>query len=123
MRLPNRVWRPVTAVVVAYAFALFTILTSFAPFPAAAGNDAGVLSIEICHHDGTDPIIPADQSDIGGHCKFCVGNAHAVAALPPGPHPMVVAYAVTLRWTLHRVDIAPLPADFGAQPRGPPIPA
>ena len=123
MRLDSRIWRPLTACVVAYAFALFAILTSFAPFPAAAAIEAGGLSLEICHHDGADPVIPADPSDTGGHCKFCVGNAHAVAALPPGPHPIVVAYACTLRWVLHREDIAPLPADFSAQPRGPPIPA
>jgi len=123
MHLRNRIWRPVTACAVAYAFALFAVLTSFASLSATASTGAGALGFEICQHDGADPGIPADAPDTGSHCKFCVGNAHgAIAALPRPPLPFIVAYASTLRWVLTGEDVAPLPADFGAQPRGPPAP-
>jgi hypothetical protein len=124
MRFRNSIWRASTACVVAYAFALFAVLTSFAPFPAAAGAGEGVLGFEICHQSGTDPLTPADPSGTNDHCKFCIGSAHAgVAALPRSPFPFFVAYVSALRWTLASEDIAPRLALFGAQPRGPPLPA
>jgi hypothetical protein len=117
----KRSWRALTACAAAYALVLYAILASFAPLPAAsAALGASALGFEICHHDGSDPGLPAGQSN-NEHCKLCVANGHAsVAALPRPPLPFIVAYPSKLRWSIISDDVAPLPASFSAQPRGPP---
>jgi hypothetical protein len=121
MNSGKRSWRALTACAAAYALVLYAILASFMPLPAAAVSvGASVLGFEICHHDGSDPAVPAGHSD-NEHCKLCVANGHAsVAALPRPPLPFGVAYTTKLRWSIISDDVAPLPASFSAQPRGPP---
>jgi hypothetical protein len=117
----KRSWRALTACAAAYALALYAILASFVPLPAAsAALGASALGFEICRHDGSDPALPTGHSD-NEHCKLCVANGHASpAALPRAPLPFIVAYASKLRWSIVGDDVAPLPASFSAQPRGPP---
>ena len=123
MRFGRRGWRALTACVATYTLALYTILLSFAPLPAA-GAMPGVSAsgLEICQHD-TDPAAPADRPDSHEHCQFCTANAHSVAALPRAPQPFIVAYETTLRWTVIGDETAPPPPSFSAQPRGPPLQA
>jgi hypothetical protein len=121
MNCGKRYWRALTACAAAYALALYAILASFVPLPAASATlGASALGFEICRHDSSDPALPAGHSD-NEHCKLCVANGHAsVAALPRPPLPFIVAYPSKLRWSIISDDVAPLPASFSAQPRGPP---
>jgi Protein of unknown function (DUF2946) len=119
----RRLWRPITGCLAAYVLALYAILASFVPIPAAsAALGAGALGFEICHHDGSDPARPADPQD-SEHCKLCTANGQAPVAALPIPLPFIVAYTSKLRWRVIADDVAPLPASFGAQPRGPPLQA
>ena len=123
MRFGRRNWRALTACVAAYALALYTILLSFAPLPAASAlPGASAVGFEICQHDA-DPAVPADRPDSHNHCQFCIANAHSVAALPRAPQPFIVAYGTTLRWTVVGDETAPPPPSLSAQPRGPPLQA
>jgi len=118
----KRSWRQLTGCVGAYVIALYAILASFMPL-AAVGASVDSFGVEICHHDGADPALPADHSDANGHCKLCIGTGHApVAALPRAPLPFVVAYS-DLRWSIPADDLPPRPTAFSAQPRGPPLQA
>jgi hypothetical protein len=119
MHFAKRVWRLATACVVANALALYAILSSLTPLPAAALG-ASAPGFEICRH--LDPAVPAGHSNADEHCQFCLANGHlSVAAPAPAPLPSIVAYASKLRWAVVADVVTPLPASFSARPRGPPL--
>lgn len=116
----KRGWRSATAVVMAYAFALYAILSSLTPLPVAALG-ASAPGFEICLH--SDPAVPTGHSNADEHCKFCLANGQlSVLTSASAPLPFIVAYASKLRWAVIADDIAPLPS-FSARPRGPPLSA
>ena len=123
MNSGKRSWRALTACAATYALVLYAVLTSFAPLPTAgAALGADAFAFEICHHDGSDPALPAGHSE--EHCKLCVANGHAsVAALPRPPLPFILDDARKLRWSVIDGAVVPLPDSFSAQPRGPPLSA
>jgi len=116
----KQVWQSATACFVAYAFALYTILSSLTPLPVEAVG-ANASGVEICLH--ADPATPAPgHSSAGEHCKLCL--AYSALSVPPPAHPpRVVAYASKLRWAVIADDFAFLPASVTARPRGPPLSA
>jgi hypothetical protein len=116
MHRANQVWQSVTACFVAYAFALYTILSSLTPLPVEAVG-ASASGVEICLH--ADPAVPAGHSSAGEHCKLCLAYGH-LSVPPPTLALCVVAYASKLRWAVIADDFAFLPASVIARPRGPP---
>jgi hypothetical protein len=119
MHRAKRVWRSATACAVAYAFALYAILSSLTPLPVGALG-ASARGIEICQH--ADPAAPAGHSSAGEHCKLCLANSH-LSVPPPTPPLCLVAYTSKLRWAVIADDFTLLPASVTARPRGPPLSA
>jgi len=77
----KRLWRPFSAVVVAYAIAIQSLLIVLGGFAPAAKIDSAVTGLELCHQDAQAPVeVPAKNADPGGaHCIFCFAGAqHAV---------------------------------------------
>ncbi|MBO0756483.1 MAG: hypothetical protein J2P54_11515 [Bradyrhizobiaceae bacterium] len=118
MHRAKRVWQSATACVVAYVFALYSILSSLTPLPVEAVG-ATAPGVEVCLH--ADPAAPARHSS-AEHCKLCLAYSH-LSVPPPTPPPCVVAYASKLRWAVIADDFAFLPASVIARPRGPPLSA
>jgi hypothetical protein len=83
----KRIFRSLTTVIVAYAFANQSLLIAVGGFslPADAGQNGPAF--ELCLHDSSGaPALPADRPDLSGctHCIFCFAGAHH-AMIGPAP--------------------------------------
>src|SRR5580704_12418738 len=84
----SRICTRAVALIVAYAIVLHGFLIAFAGFPLVAGapSDGGISRLELCLHDlvgGALPQPPSAPEGADVHCKFCIGQAHAMALAPP----------------------------------------
>lgn len=123
----KRRWRPLIAVVVAYALAAQSLLITVGGFTTLAQADSGAVTFVLCAHnsDGA-PAQPADAPiyPACNHCIFCFAASHHAVVEAP-----TVAAA---RIELTVIDVAPaniayasrrLSAYSIASPRGPPLKA
>ena len=121
----RRLWRPLMAVVVAYALVVQSLLITIGGFAAIAQADTGATAFVLCEHNSEGaPAQPAKAPILPGcnHCILCfAGSQHAVLGSPP------VAVA---RISIASIDSAlngvaqatpRPPAHSIASPRGPPL--
>jgi hypothetical protein len=123
-------WRPVLALVAAYALVLQMLLLGAVGATQAAHAAGGtVADTIIClTHEGLATPAPSDAPDehsgCATHCVLCAGGLHA-AALPPlgASLGLVSATGEVVRW--HRPDwlVSGPFHNSVAQPRGPPLAA
>jgi hypothetical protein len=126
----SRMCTRVVALIAAYAIALHGFLIAFAGLPIAAGTSSadGTSRLELCLHDlagsASLPETPGAPASGDVHCKFCIGQAHAMA-----PAPTSCAAQFNFRtssqpiWFVLNQDNAPYPRYLRKQPRGPPAAA
>jgi len=122
----QRSWRPLIAVIVAYALAAQAVFLSFGGLAIAAPNDGPAFTL--CLHDNNGaPVAPSDKPDQSGycsHCIFCFADAHHVLpadALTVVRH-LYAGRPVDLRTTATRPHVLQ-PRYSIAKPRGPPLTA
>lgn len=121
----RRLWRPLIAVVAAYALAVQSLLITLGGFTVLSHADVGATAFVLCAHDSDGPPAqPADAPDRRGytHCIFCfAGSHHAVAGSPP----VVLVRAdagviIDIAWIADKNPLPGLSAHSIASPRGPP---
>jgi hypothetical protein len=125
----SRLCTRIISLIASYAIVLHGFLIAFAGFPVAAGTarDANT-SIELCLHDlagsASLPQTPGAPASGDVHCKFCTGQAHAMA---PGPTSCGVQFNFKAPsqpiWFVLNQDSAGGPRYLYKQPRGPPAAA
>jgi hypothetical protein len=130
-RRSSRPWRPVVALVAAYALVLQALLLGVVVASQAARAADGTADRIIClTHEGVAAPAPSDpsdgpnqHSDCAANCLLCAEGIHAVALAPPGNSLSPVSAGETLRW--HRPEwlVSALFDNPVAQPRGPPLAA
>jgi len=119
------IWRQLTAITVAWLFALQVMLSSLAAVVSFSNYQGDqTTGFTLCLHDGVSSDLPTAPSPSipCDHCPFCLAIGHAaivaVVALL-----IVVAYFCRLRWVSAGIIFsAPLLLD-GARSRGPPLQA
>lgn len=120
----KRFWRPLIAVVLAYALAAQSLLITIGGFAAIAQADTGATPFVLCAHNSEGaPAQPANAPAPGcNHCIFCFAGAHHGVI---GSPPVLLARAGTSVVDGMRVAPAqvapPLPDHSIASPRGPPL--
>lgn len=127
----GRLWRPVIAIVAAYALIIQSLLIGIlgASIAARAAGGDSLPGFELCLSHGADTAnSPADaperHSDCTAHCLLCVAGGLKVALAPAsvslGP---VHGAAVAIRWEARDWQTLPAFHDPVARPRGPPLAA
>lgn len=115
-------WRQLTAIIVAWLFALQVVLSAFASIAAFSGHQADqTTAFTVCQHDGasTDqpatpvPAVPCD------HCPLCAGTSPVVVAAIVLLL-VAVVYVSRLRWVPIGVAFSAPPILDSARSRGPP---
>jgi hypothetical protein len=118
-------WRPLIAVVLAYALAAQSLLVTLGGFAALAPADPDATAFVLCAHNSEGaPVQPVNAPTYPGcnHCIFCfAGTHHAVIGSPP----ITAARGriASIETALAAVAQAPSrpPAHSIASPRGPPL--
>jgi hypothetical protein len=125
----SRICTRAVAVIVAYAIVLHGFLIAFAGFPLVAGalSDGGISRLELCLHDlvgGALPQPPSAPEGADVHCKFCIGQAHAMTLAPPpcGAQLNFRTPSAPIWFVLNQVTTG-FPRYLHKQPRGPPAAA
>jgi hypothetical protein len=126
----SRLCTRVIALIAAYAIALHGFLIAFAGLPVAAGapSEHGSAPFELCTHDlvgGTFfPQMPGAPANGDVHCKFCVGQTHAMGLgpMPWGAPLNFDAPGEPIRFVLNQ-ETAGHQRYLHKQPRGPPAAA
>ena len=117
-------WRPLAAIVAAYAVAIQSLLVAVAGFALPADAGESTPAFELCLHDASDaPELPASKPDLSGctHCIFCFAGGHdALIGTPPGAFHRVHVTAVVEPWLSETHSIRPPARHVIASPRGPP---
>jgi hypothetical protein len=120
----RRFWRPLIAIVAAYAVAAQSLLIALGGFAALAHADTRATAFVLCAHNSEGaPVPPVDGPYPGcNHCIFCFAGAHHAVI----GSPVVAAVRISVAST----DVAPTSvaqapprrlAHSIANPRGPPL--
>jgi hypothetical protein len=121
----KRSWRPLIAVVVAYAVAAQSLFIALGGFTLPARADTAAPAFELCLHDpqgapdapGGVPSHPACS-----HCIFCfAGSHHALIGPPPVLFHRADVEIVNVPWAADKHSLPHLSAYSIASPRGPPL--
>jgi hypothetical protein len=123
----GRPWKPVFAIIAAYALVLQTLLLGIAGASQAARSAEGSFPICLTHEGPATPApsdVPNRHSDCTAICVLCAGAVNAVALPPLGASLRFVSAAGdVVRWRRPEwVVLAPFDNPV-AQPRGPPLAA
>ena len=125
----SRICTRVIALIAAYAIALHGFLIAFAGFPVAAGtSSADSTRLELCLHNlaggASLPETPGAPTSGDVHCKFCIGQAHAMAPVPTScGAPSNFKTPSEPIWFVLNQDDTGGPRYLRKQPRGPPAAA
>ncbi len=121
----KRLWRPLIAIVVAYAVAAQSLLIALGALTLAAHAYEGLPTFELCLHGGhTTPDPPAGNPGPPGcnHCIFCfAASHHALVGSPPVLFHHVAAEIIDLPAAADKHCRPRLSAYSIASPRGPPL--
>ena len=125
MRRGTDIRRQITAVAVAWLFALQVVLSALASVAAFSGHQGDQpTGFTLCLHDGSNADQPAAPSPSVpcNHCLLCLLSSNtvhvAVVVLL-----IAVAYVSRLRWMPTGVEFDEPPVLDGARSRGPPLQA
>jgi hypothetical protein len=122
----SRTCTRVIALIAAYAIALHGFLIAFAGFPIAAGTPSpDSTRLELCLHaiagGASLPEEPGAPASGDVHCKFCIGQAHAMAPAPTSCGLQLYFNTPSEPiWFVLKQDDAGDPRYLHKQPRGPP---
>jgi hypothetical protein len=119
------IWRQVTAITVAWLFALQVMLSTLASVAALSNYQADqTISFTLCQHDGASADQPAAPSPSVpcSHCPLCLASGHTVDVAIVAALLTVVVYVSRLRWVPAGVTFIAPPVPDDARPRGPPFP-
>lgn len=120
----ERLWRPLIAIVVAYAVAAQSLLIVLGGFSTLAQASPVASAFELCHHDADAPGQPAGAPGHPGcsHCIFCFAGSHHAAL---GSSPVLLqrkdVAAIDAPWVPGGDRLPRLSAHSIASARGPPI--
>jgi hypothetical protein len=120
----KRFWRPLIAVVLAYALAAQSLLITIGGFAAIAQADTGATAFVLCAHNSEGaPAQPANAPAPGcNHCIFCFAGAHHGVIGSSPPLFERVDFVVIDCVRLVAAQVPPrLSAYSIANPRGPPL--
>ena len=117
-------WRQLTAIIVAWLFALQLVLSALASIAAFSNYQVDqAAGFTACHHDGASggdqPATPVPSVPCN-HCPLCVGTSSAVAVAIVVAL-IAVVYVSRLRWVPTGVAFSEPPILASARPRGPPL--
>ena len=122
MGLESSIWRQLTAISVAWLFALQMVLATLASVVALSSYRADqAIGATLCLPGGANADQPATppSSVPGDHCPLCVASGHAVAVTVV-VLPTAIVYVSRLRWMPTGVQFNEPPTLDGARSRGPP---
>jgi len=119
----ERLWRPLIAIVVAYAVAAQSLLIVLGGFSTLAQASPGASAFELCHHDTDAPGQPAGLPDHPcNHCISCfAGSHHATLGSSAVLLQRMDVAAIDAPWIPGGGRLPRLSAHSIASARGPPI--
>jgi len=122
----SRLCIQIISLIASYAIVLHGFLIAFAGFPlaASASGDDDTARFELCLHvlasGATLPQAPGAPASGDVHCKFCIGQTHAMALAPTSCGVQFNFRTPSARIWFVLKDTAGSPRYLCEQPRGPP---